>query len=205
LLFQKGNWKKRGVFMRILDSRFSRMIETIGNLLQLSLVWLIMCLPIITIFPATVAMYGIVRKWISGRDINGIFRVYFSLFRECFMQSFLISIGWFMFVYFLYLDYHIMQFSGSFLILGLVTFLFLAITVYLFPSMAHFDANWKDIIRNSITMAIAYPVKTVLLVGIFLATIFLIYIFPISIFILGSGSAYLSYSIYHRLYEKLTK
>lgn len=191
--------------MKILDSRFSRIIEIIGNFVQLNLVWLIMCLPVITIFPATVAMYGIVRKWISGRDIDGIFRTYFSLFKECFLQSFWISIGWFMFAYFLYLDYHIMQFTGSLLILGVVTFLFLAITVYLFPSLAHFDANWKAIIRNSTTIAIVYPLKTALLVSILLVTIFLIYLFPISVFILGSGSAYLSYSVCHRLYEKLTE
>jgi uncharacterized membrane protein YesL len=189
--------------MKILNSRFSRIIEIIGNLVQLNIIWIILCLPVITIFPATVAMYGVVRKWISGRDIDGIFRIYFSLLRECFVQSFGISIGWLILAYFLYFDYHIMRFTGSIFILGLVTLIFLAITVYLFPTMAHFHTNWKNIIRNSLTMAIAYPLKTALLVGILLLTILLIYIFPISIFILGSVSAYLSYRVCHSLYEKM--
>jgi uncharacterized membrane protein YesL len=190
--------------MKALNSRFSRVIEIIGNLVQLNIIWIIMCLPVITIFPATVAMYGVVRKWISGRDSEGIFRLYFSLFRECFVQSFGISIGWFILALFLYFDYHIMRFNGSIFILGLVTLIFLAITVYLFPAMVHFNTNWKNIIRNSLTMAIAYPLKTVLLVGILLVTILLIYILPISILILGSVSAYLSYRVCHSLFEKIT-
>ncbi|WHY66839.1 DUF624 domain-containing protein [Neobacillus sp. SuZ13] len=151
----------------------------------------------------TVALYGVVRKWVSGRDINGIFRIYFSLFRECFVQSFGISIGWFLLAFFLYFDYHIMRFNGSFFILGFVTLIFLAITVYLFPAMAHFNTNWKNMIRNSLTMAIAYPLKTMLLVGILLLTILFIYLFPISILILGSVSAYLSYRVCHNLFEKM--
>lgn len=189
--------------MKNLNSRFSGIIETVGNLVQLNIIWILLCLPVITIFPATVAMYGVVRKWISCRDINGIFRPYFSLFRECFFQSLGISIGWFILAYFLYFDYHIMQFNGSFIILALVTLIFLAITVYLFPVMAHFETNWKGIIRNSMALCIANPFKTMLLVGILLVTLFLIYIFPISIVILGSSAAYLSYSICHRLFENL--
>jgi uncharacterized membrane protein YesL len=185
--------------MKFLNSRFSRIIEIIGNLVQLNIIWIIMCLPVITIFPATVAMYGVVRKWISGRNSEGIFRLYFSLQRECFMQSFGISIGWFILACFLYFDYHIMRFTGSIFILGLVTLVFLAITVYLFPTMAHFNTNWKNIIRNSLTMAIAFPLKTALLVVILLVTILLIYIFPVYIFILGSISAYLSYRVCHSL------
>jgi uncharacterized membrane protein YesL len=188
--------------MKVLNGRFSRMIEIIGNLVQLNIIWIIMCLPVITIFPATVAMYGVVRKWISGRDSEGIFRLYFSLFRECFVQSIGISIGWFILALFLYFDYHIMRFNGSIFILGLFTLIFLVITVYLFPAMAHFHTSWKNIIRNSLTMAIAYPLKTALLVGILLVTILLIYIFPIAIIILGSVSAYLSYRVCHRIFEK---
>lgn len=139
------------------------------------------------------------------QEIDGIFRVYFSLFRECFLQSFGISMGWAGLACFLYFDYQIMRFPGSFIILGVVSVIFIAITAYLFPAMAHFDTNWKNIIRNSLTMAVAYPLKTALLVGILLVTFLLIFIFPISILILGSGSAYVSYMVCHKLFENLAK
>jgi uncharacterized membrane protein YesL len=192
--------------MNILNSRFYQYIEKLVDLFLLNLIWLLMCIPVITIFPATVSMYGVIRKWVMGKETNGIFRTFFSLFRECFLQSFGISVLWAALGFFIYLDFRIVHLESSLIyllllgILGLLFLFFLSITVYLFPIMAHFDTKWKSVIKNSLTMTIVYPLSTILLVSIFLISLYLVYLLPLFIFIIGSVTAYFSYTICHRLF-----
>jgi uncharacterized membrane protein YesL len=187
--------------MNILNSRMLRNIERIVDLFLLNLIWLLLCLPVVTIFPATVAMYGVTRKWVMGKETDGVFRSFFLLFRECFFQSIGISLLWFVLAYLIFVNYHLVQ-SNLFMmaILGVLTLLFLSITVYLFPVMAHLETKWKHMIRNSLTMAISYPLSTLLLIGILIISAYLIYIMPVLIFIIGSISVYVSYMICHKLF-----
>ncbi|MEH7416799.1 DUF624 domain-containing protein [Neobacillus drentensis] len=192
--------------MNILNSRFLHYTEKIVDLFLLNLLWLIMCIPVITIFPATVSMYGVIRKWTMRKETNGIFRTFFSLFRECFIQSFGISVLWAALGFFIYIDFRILHLDGSLMhllllgILWLLSLFFLAITVYLFPIMAHFDTKWKNVIKNALTLAITYPLSTILLMMIVLLSLYLVYLLPLFIFILGSVIAYLSYTICHKLF-----
>ncbi len=190
--------------VNIIISRVHYYMEKLADLFLLNLLWVLSCLPIITIFPATVSMYGVVRKWIMKKETDGIFRTFFHQFRECFRQSLGVSILWAALAYFIYLDFQIIN-SNKFLlgILGLFTLLFLSFTMYLFPIMAHFQTNWKNIIRNSLIIAVFSPFSTIALLVILLVTLCLIYLFPIFISVAGSVSAYLSYRICHRLFIKI--
>ena len=192
--------------MNILNSRFLHYAEKIVDLFLLNLLWLIMCIPVITIFPATISMYAVIRKWKMGKETNGIFRTFFLLFRECFIQSFGISVLWAALGFFIYIDFRILHVESSMMhllllgILWLLSLFFLSITVYLFPIMAHFDTNWKNVIKNSLMLAITYPVSTILLMMIFLLSLYLVYLLPLFIFIIGSVTAYFSYTICHKLF-----
>lgn len=190
--------------MNILISRIYHYMEKLADLFLLNLLWILFCLPIITIFPATVSMYGVVRKWIIKKETDGVFRTFFHQFRECFRQSFGISILWAIFGYFVYLDFQIIHSNKFFLgIFGLFALLFFSVTVYLFPTMAHFQTHWKNIIQNSLIMAVSYPLSTILLLIILLVTLCLIYMFPLFIAISGSLFACISYRICHRLFTKI--
>ncbi|ULT57559.1 DUF624 domain-containing protein [Neobacillus drentensis] len=187
--------------MNILNSRMLRGIERMVDLFLLNLIWLIVCIPVVTIFPATTAMYGVIRKWVIGKETDGVFRTFFGLFRECFFQSMGLSIPWFGLAYLIFLNYQLVHSNMLMMgILGVLALLFLSITVYLFPVMAHFETKWKHIIRNSLIMAISYPLTTVLLIGILLISLYLIYLIPAMIFIVGSISVYGSYTVCHRLF-----
>ncbi|XJZ28632.1 YesL family protein [Bacillota bacterium Lsc_1132] len=191
--------------MNILNSRFIHYTERLVDLFLVNLLWLLMCIPVVTIFPATVSMYGVIRKWIMGNESNGIFKTYFTLFRECFLQSFGISVLWTALGYFIYLDFRILLLTNSLLnlllmgILGVLSLFFFSITVYLFPIMAHFNTKWKNVIKNSLTMTITNPLETILLLFILFLSVYLIYLIPLLMFVLGSISAYTSYNIFHKL------
>lgn len=59
--------------------RAHRLLEVFINLLLLNLLWLLACLPVLTIYPATAAMFGVVRIWVRQGD-QGIVRPFFSSF-----------------------------------------------------------------------------------------------------------------------------
>ena len=186
----------------LVDNRFLQITEKAADFFLLNILWLMMCLPIITIFPSTTALYGVARKWIMGKNDHGVFRTFFSIFRECFWQSTGLSVLWFAIGIFIYWDFHLIHANVLLLIiLGVLTLLFLSITVYLFPVLVHFETNWKNMIRNALTLAIAYPLSTILLLAIFLLSVYLVYLFPAVIFIIGSMAAFLSCRICLQLFR----
>jgi uncharacterized membrane protein YesL len=192
--------------MKIHSSRLNRLIEKFADFFFLNLLWIIFSLPIVTIFPATVAMYGVVRKWVMKKESEGVFQTFLHLFRESFRQSFGISILWFSLAYIGYLDFQLFQSNTLFLsVLFVFVILFFSVTVYLFPAMAHLETTWINIIKNSLLMAVSNPFSTIGLLGIWLVFPLLVYLFPISIILLGSVSAHLSYSIFHRLFTNKIK
>jgi uncharacterized membrane protein YesL len=79
--------------MNISESWLYRAVELVTNFLWLNLLWLVACLPIFTIFPATAAMFAVVREWVKKRE-PGITRAFFSFFKADFKQSFWIGILW---------------------------------------------------------------------------------------------------------------
>jgi uncharacterized membrane protein YesL len=170
----------------LVDNQFLRITEKAADFFLLNFLWLLMCLPILTIFPSTTAMYGVVRNWSMGKNDKGVFRTFFSVFRECFWQSTGLSVLWFALGIFIYWDFHLIHANVLFLIiLGVLTLLFLSI---------------KNMIRNALILAITYPLSTILLLAIFLLSLYFVYLFPAVIFIIGSMAAFVSYRICLQLF-----
>jgi uncharacterized membrane protein YesL len=72
--------------MGFLDSRLYRWLEVFTNFFVLNLLWLLACVPVLTIYPATAAKFGVVRGWVRDTDTGGGggVRAYFSRFVENF-------------------------------------------------------------------------------------------------------------------------
>src|SRR4051812_46273874 len=92
--------------MKLLDSRFYSILLFISNVFVLNLIWLLCCLPIITIFPATAAMFGVVRQWVTHKD-SSVVSPFFRYFKENLKQSLILQVIWVVMAAFLYLDYSI--------------------------------------------------------------------------------------------------
>lgn len=180
----------------------NKLLNTINVMVDyfiLNLLWVIASIPLITIFPATAAMFGVIRKRHLQKETNGIFIDFFSMFKENFKQSFVISIIWTIMAVFLYFDYLLLNQQQSFvslilfivLIIGIV--LFSANTIYLFPIMVHFELTWKLVIRNAFFFSLMNPVLTVILLLNMAFGIVCFYGFPASVFIVTSPLAYIIY------------
>ncbi|WP_373889943.1 YesL family protein [Neobacillus cucumis] len=193
--------------MRFIDGKFYSILLFISNFFLLNLLWLVMCLPIITIFPATSAMYGVMRQWIIHKDPS-IFRPFFHYFKENFKQSILIEIFWVMIVFFLYVDYTLAQkltFAQNIIlpILFVLGFLLILVTAFLFPTMVQYKFTTKNLLKNTLVLGICYfPIS----LGICLLTLLsalILYIFPFSILFIFSIGSYCTYFLCHIAFKKV--
>jgi uncharacterized membrane protein YesL len=183
----------------MIENRLLNTITTIVDYFLLNLLWVLTSIPLFTFFPATAAMFGVIRKRQLQKDSQGIIKDFFTMFKENFKQSLVISIYWSLVAIFLYFDYMVIHPDNSIihlilyivLIIGFI--LFCSISIYLFPTMVHFELGWKIVIRNAFFFSLMNPILTILLLLIVAIGVALIYTYPAMIFIVGSPLAYMIY------------
>lgn len=186
--------------------------QTLGKVtdcLCLSLLWIISCIPIVTVGAATTAMYYTIKK-VVRYGITGILREYWHSFRSNFKQATLI---WLMLV----LIYGLLAiscygtyvlYSAGYLPKALMVFLLLLVSavtmwaIYLFPCLARFNNATKQIMKNCAWLAILNFPWTILLAAIFLLTIAAIALIPIGLFLFPAGGMLISSYILERVFRK---
>jgi len=196
--------------MKEMNNRVFRKVNSIFDFILLNILWILASIPIITIFPATAAMFGVVRKKVLDREINGICRLFFDLFKENFRVSFVLFTIWMGIATFIYVDYIFLGIQtplfqlGYKILLFIGTLLFLAISMYIFPIMVHFDLNWRYVLKNSVFLALINPIVTMIAILIFIISIYLVYTFPVSIFLISSFTSFIIYYLCQLVFNRLT-
>lgn len=181
------------------NSPLMEFIDTTARFVALNIIFIICCLPIITIGPAIAALYQIILREVRGEH-GYLIRKFFQHFKEMFVQSF------FTFVIFLaiilILVFNITFWSSlggllSYLILILVCIMLLIAVcafVYIFPLMARFENSLWFTIKNAFLIALANPKSTMILLFIHIIMAGIIYIFPPSkVFMLFIGFSFVTY------------
>jgi uncharacterized membrane protein YesL len=189
------------------NNRLVNTLNTIVDYFLLNLLWFIVSIPLITVFPATAALFGVVRQRHLEKDSRGILIDYFTLFRDNFKQSFAISLIWAIVGAFLYIDYLLINPTQSliqlllFVVLWIGIILFSVMSIYLFPIIVHFKLTWKNVIRNAFLFSLMNPLLTVMLLVISALGIVCMYTYPATIFIVISPLAYFIYNLCHSFFN----
>lgn len=136
-----------------LSLAFSRAV----NLLQLNVLWLICCIPIITIGPATAAMHYVIGEYINNRS-DEVRKPFFYAFRRDFRQTLLPGI-------LVILLYAVSIFDGLFILANFsltlhpvwIPFFVLlvmdcAFLVYLFPMLARYQLGFFQLAKTALIL-----------------------------------------------------
>jgi len=194
--------------MSILDTRVYRWLETATDFFLLNLMWLVACLPVVTIFPSTAAMFGVVRDWVREKE-GGLAHNFVSRFKENFGQSLLVGTIWTVFGVALFLDFLVANqlsfWVGVVLksVLVLASSLYAFGSVFLFPVMVHYDTDWKTVIKNSLLLSIGRLPTTVVCLLFLVMMVGLTVVVPFLIIITGSVTAYVVYRLCDREFRKI--
>jgi uncharacterized membrane protein YesL len=194
--------------MNVLDTRVYRWLEVATDFFLLNLMWLVACLPVVTIFPSTAAMFGVVRDWVRGKE-GSLTRTFIARFRENFGQSLLVGVIWTVFGVALFLDFLVaskLSFGAEVVLkalLVLVSALYAFGSIFLFPVMVHYEADWKTMIRNSLLMSIGRLPTTVMSLVLLAVMVGLTVVVPFLVIITGSITAYFVYRLCDREFRKI--
>ncbi|USK34249.1 DUF624 domain-containing protein [Bacillus sp. F19] len=157
------------------------------------------------LFPATTALFGIVRKWVTTDSNVPLIRSYWRFYKENYIRS---MIGGLLIVplwIILVIDYFYFAKANSplyYLFLAVGMFMFV-ITLHFFSNTVHYHLKLFQTLKNSMLLSIGKPVHTV---GITAGVGALFYIstgmFPL-LFLIGVGSlgALLAFFVFYKAVE----
>lgn len=152
------------------ESKFMTAMSRIGDLLLLNLMFLISCVPIITIGAASTAMYTLCFRFDTDRE-RGLIKSYFAAFKENFKQG---TVLWLIIllcgatacinIYIFYIMSGVIPFLY-------VLFLFLLVLViliasYTFPLISQFNNSNKSTLRNALILCLGYLPRSILIAGL---------------------------------------
>lgn len=188
-----------------LDGPFYKWGTEIADIMILSLLWLLCCLPVVTIGASTTALFYVFGKKARKEDPY-IVRSFFKSFKENFLQAtiltFILGILWFS----VYLYYKILT-QGTpqtwLWVMGIFFILQVSIvTLYLFPILSRFDMSIKNLLLSGFIFGNRHLPTTILCGALFLGCILLVMTAsPFTIFAFGIY-AWISSYLFQRVFTR---
>lgn len=202
------------------DSKFWSVVGVIGDVVVVNLLFILACIPVVTIGAATSAMYSVMRK-LAKKEEGYLVRDYFRTLKENLKKSTAI---WMIFLILFALiigDLTIvkssMNDSTSFsMAMGffLVSFLLAAaICIYALVLQSGFENTIKNTIKNATILMLAQLPWTVVILLTTLSPVLILMIFPTmySVVLAGmfigwfSGTALINSFIFNRIFDKMIR
>ncbi len=176
------------------EGPFMSFITKITYSVYLNLLWLICCLPIVTIGASTTALFYVTLK-VARNEEGSLTKAFFHSFKENFRQGtiiwlILLTVGIVLGVDG-YIFYH-MRFENAFWTVATAVFLIAAaayaiILMYIFPLLARFDNTIRTMFKNAIMLGMRFLLCTVVMAVIYFAMVFVIINIFTPMIIFGEG------------------
>lgn len=149
--------------MRIfnIDGPFFSFLNKMADLCILNLLFLLCCLPIITIGASCTALYTITFRMVENRE-GYIAKSFLTAFKENFKQSTIVWIPSLLLLFFMLADIRIFSSSENsqyrLLLIGayLILFLIFMFLLFIFPVIARFSNTTSQIVKNSFLMELRH-------------------------------------------------
>lgn len=165
------------------------------NLVLLNLLWFlfsVLGLFIFGFFPATAALFAVIKQMVMEDEDAPILKLFFKKFKAEFFMSNAVGYLFLIFGLILYLDLRVLQqLDNNILQLTLASvtvvigFIYLLTLLYIFPIFVHFDLKLWQYPKHALILAVAKPFHTVFMLAI-LALVILLYMkMPVLILIFG--------------------
>ena len=154
------------------DNNIMDFIGTICDLILLNLLFIVSCLPVVTIGASVTSLYYVALK-IVRNEAPAICGTFWKSFRDNFKVATLIWVIFLMFAGLLAFDYWASPiFIPAFAVFMrtvviLLALLFFCAGMYVFPILSRFICTGKQAVKNSFMMAFAHFPQTLLLVLIY--------------------------------------
>lgn len=147
-------------------------LSTLVDIVGLSVLWLFLCLPVVTAGPATAALYYAAVKCVRGRE-SGAFGAFLRSFRGNFKTGAAAGVLAVLAAGVLLAAHHIVRWYGTrlggalyllYIVQYFVLILPAGVLCWLFPLLGRFDFTLRDLYQTAFQLTIAHLPSTVVVV-----------------------------------------
>jgi uncharacterized membrane protein YesL len=193
-----------------LDNGFFTFLGKVCDVIFLSAIWVVICIPIITIGPANTALYYATVKVIR-RERGYLFREFFKSFKLNFKRGAIIGVV-------LTILYIILIFDllaswsalgdatnmGSILfgIYIAITLLLTSFTLYAFPVLSRFEMTVKQLVKTVFYMSMRHLPYSLGMLIVTAAAVFGVLFIPLLIFVVPAVATFLNSFLMERVLKK---
>lgn len=180
------------------DGKLMESLTWITRLLYLQLLWIgfsLVGLIVGGLFPATFTLFGVSRKLMRENPDIPLFKTFLEMFKQSFFKANILGYFMFLFAYSLYFYYvWFSQIPGTFstiglVILGIMTFLFIAVGLFIMPVYAHFDVGLIGVVKHAALTAISHPFYVIGMMVVLIVAWFLFAFLPALFFVIGTSTS----------------
>ncbi len=190
------------------DTFFFRFMNQAGNVIIATLLWLLGCLPVVTIGTSTIALYYTTVKSIR-RGEGYVSREFFGAYRRNLkngipMTVVFLLLGAVLAIDRMYVDQGQSAAAAAFSLgYTLLTLVVMSLAVYVFPVMSRFTMSSWECFRLALLMVFRHLPFTVILLGMAIGTVCLVFLIPAPmLFILPGACCYGQSFLMERLLKK---
>lgn len=145
-------------------------MSRVADLIMLNIVFIICCIPIVTIGASVTAMHYVTLKMVRNEE-SYIIRGFFKSFKENFKQSTIIWLIMLAAGVLLVFDFIIIRQTGTegfmkiiYYALFMILFVYTMVLTYIFPLLSKFENSIKNTFKNALFMSIRHLPWTILLI-----------------------------------------
>ena len=189
--------------MRLLDSRFYWWVNRLSSYLLLSGLWLLCSIPVITLFPATMALFAVFCAWQDNPD-DAFYLPFLARFRQHFGKDFLLGLLWLFVAVLIVLNALLLPQvppvlrPPAFALLVLGAVMYLAATIFVFPLLATYPLSLWAAVRAAVILGMTQLGTTLLCVGVLVLIGAAFWVFPSSLLVSTAVACHLIYKLCHR-------
>ncbi len=195
--------------MRLLDSRFYWWLNRLSSYFLLSGLWLLSSSLIVTLFPATTAMFAVFRAWQDNPD-DAFYVHFLARFRAFFWQDFVLGLFWLLVPALLVLNFVLLPRLDvwlrppAFALVALGTVLYAAASVFVFSLRVGTVLGPWAAARTALILGMTQLGTTALCVGVFALAALAFWWFPASLLVSAAATGHVTYRLCYRRLERLS-
>lgn len=152
-----------------LDNPFMQFLFRVSDLIILNLIFMLSCIPIVTIGASISALHSVCLKIVRGQE-SYMWPGFWKAFRQNFKQGTVLWIISIVIFFVIHMDFTILNagdhplFGYVKVALGSVTAVLFSMFIYVFPIISHFKCTIRQAVKNSLFMTIGHLPFSILLV-----------------------------------------
>lgn len=164
-----------------INSPFFRFMSKLFDLIVVSLLWVLCCIPVITIGPATSALYYSVVKSIR-KDRGYVTKEFFKAFKMNFKLGAISGVLLLLFSFLLSMNIsYAKTLSSSFgvflwYLYWILSIVLLMVSMYVFPVLSRFTVSFRNLFKLSLFFSIRHLLTTIVTVIVVIAGALLVFL-----------------------------